>query len=194
MTKTIHPALAEHAMEENQKLRGLLGRCVIRFRDYLNDDVDEEDVSAIERLMQDSMSALSQQAEPFCVACEDRPAPCNDPCALCGKQEEPAPAQDERASFESHFAGKANFERNKHHPRLYLHLPTRAMWDAWQARATRPAQTAPRPEQSELVKTLPYQTLFNAIAAATKSVPGTSHVSVSVEAFRAALAAQGGSR
>ncbi len=50
---------------------------------------------------------------------------------------------------------------------------------------------APQPEQSGLVEALPYQTLFNAIAAATKSIPGTSHISISVEAFRTALSAQG---
>ncbi|WP_312115210.1 hypothetical protein [Stutzerimonas nitrititolerans] len=78
MNKPIHPAVAEHVMEENEKLRGLLGKCVIRFRDYLNDDLDEEDVSAIEGLMHAASVALSQQAEPV----------------------EPAPAQDEREAFE----------------------------------------------------------------------------------------------
>ncbi|WP_312911025.1 hypothetical protein [Stutzerimonas nitrititolerans] len=74
MNKPIHPAVAEHVMQENEKLRGLLGKCVIRFRDYLNDDFDEEDVSAIEGLMHAASVALSQQAEPV----------------------EPVPAQDER--------------------------------------------------------------------------------------------------
>lgn len=58
--------------------------------------------------------------------------------------------------------------------------------------STRSAQTAPQPEQSGLVEALPYQTLFNAIAAATKSIPGTGHISISVKAFRAALTAQRG--
>ncbi|GEM_PF-2878386 len=51
----------------------------------------------------------------------------------------------------------------------------------------RPAQTAPQPEQSGLAD-LPYQTLFNAIAAATDA--GDSPVSISVKAFRAALSAK----
>ena len=47
---------------------------------------------------------------------------------------------------------------------------------------------APQPEQSGLAD-LPYQTLFNAIAAATDA--GDSPVSISVKSFRAALSAQG---
>ncbi|OMG61507.1 hypothetical protein AUR59_020325 [Stutzerimonas balearica] len=34
-------------------------------------------------------AALFQKAEPDCVACEGRPAACNNPCALCGKHAEP---------------------------------------------------------------------------------------------------------
>lgn len=51
------------------------------------------------------------------------------------------------------------------------------------------AYGAPQPEQSGIAD-LPYQTLFNAIAAATDA--GDSPVSISVKAFRAALSTQGG--
>ncbi|MCP3879196.1 MAG: hypothetical protein GY701_12530 [Sulfitobacter sp.] len=50
------------------------------------------------------------------------------------------------------------------------------------------AQTAPQPEQSGLAD-LPYQTLFDAIAAATDA--GDAPISISVKAFRAALSAKG---
>lgn len=57
------------------------------------------------------------------------------------KAENNTAAQAEREVFEAHFSGKANLERNGYHPEFYAHLPTRQMWDAWQARAAHPAQT-----------------------------------------------------
>ena len=50
--------------------------------------------------------------------------------------------------------------------------------------------TAPQPAQAQDAAGLPYQTLFNAIAAATKASAG--HVEISVAEFKAALAASTG--
>lgn len=66
------------------------------------------------------------------------------------QQIEPEPVHTEREAFEVHFKGKANFERNAHHPDFYLHLPTRTMWGAWQARANLPTPTAPQDAVSVL--------------------------------------------
>ncbi|MFV3387881.1 hypothetical protein ACNFCJ_21090, partial [Pseudomonas sp. NY15364] len=44
----------------------------------------------------------------------------------------------ERAAFEVWAKESASIDRNKFHPEFYEHLPTRRMWDAWQARASLP--------------------------------------------------------
>lgn len=64
--------------------------------------------------------------------------------------------------------------------------PLKNAIDAWNMRTGK--QTAPQPEQSGLAD-LPYQPLFDAIAAATDA--GEAPISISVKAFRAALSAQG---
>lgn len=64
-------------------------------------------------------------------------------------QTEPAPAQDEREAFEawyvtSDFEGMPGNDRFERSPDgQYWYIGTRKSWDAWQARATHPAQTAP---------------------------------------------------
>lgn len=65
------------AKAENDRLRGLLEAALY----YVPSNKSEL------RTLIDN--ALSQKAEPDCVACEGRPAACNNPCALCGKQAEP---------------------------------------------------------------------------------------------------------
>lgn len=109
------------AKAENEMLRGLLREA----QPY----VAARAVGPMEtsHLLQRIRTALSQQAESECIACEGHPAVCNNPCALCGKQAkptdtytavdmataaaqgcrdgqaavEPAPAQDERTDFEA---------------------------------------------------------------------------------------------
>jgi len=69
---------------------------------------------------------------------------------------------------------------------VFLPLMTVAQHERIVASLARPAQTEEQPEQSRLAE-LPYQTLFDAIAAATEA--GNEPVSISVKAFRAALEA-----
>ncbi|WP_312905442.1 hypothetical protein [Stutzerimonas nitrititolerans] len=82
--KTIHPAIAEHVMAENEKLRGLLEAALF----YVPNAGLRSDISA----------ALSQQAEP-CQDCDnfgDVHGPDGEYIGRCkcGKSE-PAPAQSE---------------------------------------------------------------------------------------------------
>lgn len=44
----------------------------------------------------------------------------------------------ERAAFEAWAKESASIDRNNFHPEFYEYLPTRRMWDAWQARASLP--------------------------------------------------------
>lgn len=126
MTK-IHPAIAEHALQEssrlqaeNETLRGLL-KCTLQY------DLG----GTLKGMIAD---ALSQQADHIRDA---------------AKMVEPAPAQDEREAFEAHFNGQLNFERNEWHSEFYAFLPTRQAWEAWQEAVkfatTRPAQTEQQP-------------------------------------------------
>lgn len=55
------------------------------------------------------------------------------------KQNEPAPVQDERQAFEQHYH-RFDLSRDLVSG-AYLDSEVRCLWDAWQARATRPAQT-----------------------------------------------------
>lgn len=63
--KTIHPAIAEHVMEENEKLRGLLRLATDRWESWASEIIHttpeyESELSEIARVR----AALSQQAEP----------------------------------------------------------------------------------------------------------------------------------
>lgn len=96
MNKPIHPAVAEHVMQENEKLRGLL-RTAWRLRpdrDYHDEHMQEEqkawEIETAEVLNADA--ALSQQADHSCRNCEGIQP---ESCMLA----EPAPAQDERAGL-----------------------------------------------------------------------------------------------
>lgn len=66
--KTIHPAIAEHVMEENEKLRGLLREYAGPYRARQSDE-----------LLARTDVALSQQAEPAPAQDEQYP-----PCDFCG--------------------------------------------------------------------------------------------------------------
>lgn len=78
--KTIHPAIAEHVMEENARLRGLL----TTLRISLNLDDTEYGLSQQEKrkLAADIDAALSKQAEPVCQTMQRPKAECG--CPDCG--------------------------------------------------------------------------------------------------------------
>ncbi|GEM_PF-4140400 len=63
--------------------------------------------------------------------------------------------EKEREAFEQHprFRGM-DFTRAAIHAEFYASPYANGAWDGWQARATRPAQTAPQPEQGGLVEAL----------------------------------------
>lgn len=130
--KTIHPAIAEHVMEENEKLRAALRKIIERCELFINDEADMR-THSIEALMGIAEDALSQQAEP-------------------------APAQDEREAhvpdnvFQQEFqtwwedhgqfcrSGGGDYERTFAF-QAWRHLYPMLL----QARATRPAQTEQQP-------------------------------------------------
>lgn len=62
----------------------------------------------------------------------------------------PAPAQDEREAFEQHYH-RFDLSRDPVSG-AYFDSEVRCLWDAWQARASRPEQTEQQPEQSGLVE------------------------------------------
>lgn len=102
--KTIHPAVAQHAMEENEKLRGLLRdvRILLAGSSYK--------ISGTAAFLHSIDEALSNQAEP---ACSDE-----RPCVSCFSDDgaclaEPAPAQGEREAFEVAHALRALAEQFK---------------------------------------------------------------------------------
>ena len=119
--KTIHPAVAEHVMEENEKLRGLLREAFDSLCDGLEDGPQEAQWSLRDRALAFRIKdALSQQAEP-------------------------APAQDEREAFEAWFDREVWKEGCYGNPDVLR----RKLWPAWQAAlAARPAKTEQQPEQS----------------------------------------------
>ena len=122
---------------EVEKLRGLLRECAdqldLLIEIYNEDDFEPEDIAISEQIRADVKAALSQQAEPV----------------------EPAPAQDEW-EFDSrcldpllrqycHNDGSTGFVF------AYEAKGTEQLVDRLRAElATRPAQTAPQPEQSVL--------------------------------------------
>lgn len=92
MNKPIHPAVAEHVMEENARLRGLLTRC----DEYLA----EKGVIRDAKLRRELRAALSQQAEPVANwSCNECGATSGEACNANGcflneaTPADPAPAQ-----------------------------------------------------------------------------------------------------
>jgi hypothetical protein len=146
-------------MEENERLRELLQRTYTRIchlRDAQNLDTIKglATATALQEVVDGIDDALSQQAEPECVACEDTPAPHNNPCAVCGKQTELAQAQDERQAFEAWFLSKwpANqlyrrdaLPASDPHYEEYCNPHVHHAYEGWLGRAARPAQTEQRP-------------------------------------------------
>ncbi|WP_313397078.1 hypothetical protein [Stutzerimonas nitrititolerans] len=113
MNKPIHPAVAEHVMEENEKLRGLL-------REMINALRSDRDLGLWQCRQNEAdrwEAALSQQAEPACDTCHGQgevwtgetqhfhyfdfqpPEPVMEACPECGGEAEPDPTQDEREAF-----------------------------------------------------------------------------------------------
>lgn len=103
--KTIHPAVAQHAMEENERLRGLLREIAegCTRRDMPSEQTVTKWADRID-------AALSQQADPEC-RCTMRQRLAGDGCSVCNPEYaadheddpvEPATAQGEReAAMES---------------------------------------------------------------------------------------------
>ncbi len=103
MEKPIHPAVAEHVMEENERLRGLLREVIACQAAHYGDGTGLH--LAMITLADRLKGALSQQAEPapvqICsmgVECEKYGchAAAHGAPERCGMPE-PAPAQDERS-------------------------------------------------------------------------------------------------
>lgn len=122
-------------MSENEKLRGLLTRC----DEYLA----AKGVIYDAKLRREIRAALSQRAEPECGCC-GQTGECDDDCdsRIFGRSE-PAPAQDEREAFEQHYH-RFDLSRDPVSG-AYFDSEVRCLWDAWQARAARPAQTEQQP-------------------------------------------------
>lgn len=92
-------------------------------------------------------AALSQQAEPVCRFCGKPSGDCDQSFP---NPSEPAPAQDERKTFEAWaktqgdkwlIVGGLQWSAGTDD---YASARTNAAWAAWQERAARPAQTAPQ--------------------------------------------------
>jgi len=136
MNKPIHPAVAEHVMEENEKLRGLLTQALEFTEANTCGGLD------VAQLIAEMRAALSQQAEPT----DTYTAVDMATAAAQGFRDgqaavEPAPAQDEREAtleelvtlIEGAHANDKTFAE--------------AIFDAG---FRRPAQTEQQPEQSGL--------------------------------------------
>ncbi|MCF6780873.1 hypothetical protein [Stutzerimonas stutzeri] len=125
--KTIHPAVAEHVMEENERLRGLLAEVAHCLR-----TTDEQPLYWEENLASRIYRALSQQAEPV-----RSPGTEDAATMLANGSQEPAPAQGELPT--------PDITTKRGYPAYSVELVSRLF-------ATHPAQTAPQPEQSGLLE------------------------------------------
>ena len=147
--KTIHPAIAEHAMEENERLRGLLFGILSTPRGSSGRIIIEPDEEA------DIRSALSRHPETV------RSPGTEDTASMDSNSEqeqftavdmataaaqgfrdgqaavEPAPAQDEHDMFEAWWDGRDLPDAMK--------APFFMVWKARAKLATRPAQTEQQP-------------------------------------------------
>jgi len=143
MNKPIHPAVAEHVMEENERLRGLLRECAgqidLLIEVYVEDDVEPEDIAISEQIKADIHAALSRQAEPTDTFTAVDMATAAAQGFRDGQAAvEPAPAQDEREAFEAFQSQRPSHWR----------ITNRAAWKAalkYAAENYRPAQTEQQP-------------------------------------------------
>jgi len=91
MNKPIHPAVAEHVMQENVRLRGLLVEVAHCLRTS-----DEQPLYWEEKFASRIYRDLSQQAEPECGCC-GQTGECDDDCdSRLFAKADAAPAQDDR--------------------------------------------------------------------------------------------------
>lgn len=177
--KTIHPAVAEHVIEENCRLREALRRIA----DLPIDPCSTENDYRLSGAKAIAEGALSQQAEPV-----RSPGTEDAATMLANGSQEPAPAQDERESVlkELEFLMDAAWLNNK--------TMAEAIFDAG---FRRPAQTEQQPEQSGLSNNVfivwneraeegvVFADLADAQYAATgRPMPGTFGVSTIGDAFR----------
>lgn len=177
--KTIHPAIAEHVMEENEKLREVL-RCIA---DLPMDRCSTENDYRLSAAKAIALGALSQQPEPTDTFTAVDMATAAAQGFRDGQAAvEPATAQDEREAFkretryivikrrdlanlaEAGLLRPASLDGlmdicGQLPPREYVVVESdwpefQPTWAAIEARVsgqvTYPAQTAPQPEQSDL--------------------------------------------
>ncbi|MCO7546132.1 hypothetical protein [Stutzerimonas nitrititolerans] len=172
MNKPIHPAVAEHVMEENRRLREVL-RCIA---DLPMDRCSTENDYRLSAAKAIALGALSPQAEPTDTFTAVDMATAAAQGFRDGQAAvEPAPAQDEREAFKRALHSQKVFK-------LSSATIDAAEW-AWFAR---PAQTAPQPEQ------LPYWEPCNPGCDPEFNGARSRHCAELCHNARAALSAQRG--